>query len=66
MNATIAAGLAGVLVILFLWSYKPKHAGTLPPGPKPFPVLGNVRDLTAKELWLTAAKWAKEYGEELR
>jgi hypothetical protein len=25
--------------------------------------LGNLRDLTAKELWLPAHKWAKQYGE---
>lgn len=35
----------------------------LPPGPKPVPVLGNVRDFQAKELWLPAMNWAKQYGE---
>ncbi|KIM55376.1 hypothetical protein SCLCIDRAFT_134879 [Scleroderma citrinum Foug A] len=33
-----------------------------PPGPKPLPIFGNVRDLTTKELWLRADKWAKEFG----
>jgi hypothetical protein len=34
----------------------------LPPGPRPIPLLGNVLDLTASELWLRAAEWAQEYG----
>ncbi|KAF9479201.1 cytochrome P450 [Pholiota conissans] len=34
-----------------------------PPGPKPLPILGNVRDLTAKELWLPAEGWAREFGD---
>ncbi|KAG1722618.1 cytochrome P450 [Suillus lakei] len=33
-----------------------------PQGPKPLPIIGNVFDLTPKELWLTAFKWARTYG----
>lgn len=62
------AGLAGLLVALFIWFWKQSStkasSSTLPPGPKPVPVLGNVRDLTAKELWLPATQWAKQYGEQ--
>ncbi|KAG9311257.1 cytochrome P450 [Chiua virens] len=38
---------------------------TMPRSPRarsPFPVIGNVADLTTKELWLTADKWAHRYG----
>lgn len=65
MSALVYAGFAALFVALFIWSRKSKSpAAPLPPGPKPVPILGNVRDLTTKELWLPAAKWAKEFGEE--
>ncbi|PPQ90149.1 hypothetical protein CVT25_012460 [Psilocybe cyanescens] len=52
------------LLALFLWFRNSKASSkSLPPGPKPIPLLGNVRDLTAKELWLPAAQWAKQYGD---
>ncbi|KAI9567804.1 cytochrome P450 [Boletus coccyginus] len=41
---------------------RPKPPAPFPPGPKPLPVLGNVADLTSKELWLQAERWAKQYG----
>jgi len=55
---------AALLAVWFLWQRKSKaQAGPLPPGPTPVPILGNVRDLTAKELWLVATKWAKQFGD---
>ncbi|KAK7056368.1 hypothetical protein VNI00_002922 [Paramarasmius palmivorus] len=36
---------------------------SLPPGPKPFPVLGNIRDFKLKEFWLTVTEWARRYGD---
>ncbi|KAI0075610.1 cytochrome P450 [Panus rudis PR-1116 ss-1] len=58
--------LVGLFIVagLYLWS---KHRKTksmvYPPGPKPLPVLGNVMDLTARELWLRATEWARKYGD---
>ncbi|KAJ7244392.1 cytochrome P450 [Mycena haematopus] len=56
--------VVALLAFWFLWHRKSKaQAGLLPPGPTPVPILGNVRDLTAKELWLAATKWAKQFGK---
>ncbi|KAF8629505.1 hypothetical protein AX17_005631 [Amanita inopinata Kibby_2008] len=64
MSTSVYAGLASLLVALFIYFRKPKAStASLPPGPKPLPLLGNIKDLTAKELWLPAAEWAKEFGD---
>ena len=53
------------LVALYLWSRSRKANATLPvpPGPKPLPVIGNIFNLTPKELWLRMTEWARPYGE---
>ncbi|KAJ7148780.1 cytochrome P450 [Mycena crocata] len=55
--ALLAVGFA-------IWLRKSSaHACPLPPGPTPIPILGNIRDLTTKELWLVATKWAEQFGD---
>lgn len=65
MGPSFYAGLAAFLFVVYTWFRKSKASiGPLPPGPKPVPILGNVRDLTTKELWIPATQWAKKYGEQ--
>ncbi|EIW62160.1 cytochrome P450 [Trametes versicolor FP-101664 SS1] len=54
--------LVGIVTLLLTVVLTRKKNGALPPGPKPFPIVGNVLDLTARELWLRATQWAKSYG----
>lgn len=35
----------------------------LPPGPKGYPLIGNVLDIPTSQQWNTYAEWAKVYGE---
>ncbi|KAK2462812.1 hypothetical protein APHAL10511_005203 [Amanita phalloides] len=64
MSTSTTAGLVGLLVALFFWFHKSKVSVIpLPPGPKPLPLVGNIKDLTTKEMWLSATRWAKQYGD---
>jgi hypothetical protein len=59
-SETVIALLA--LLSSFFFLLFRKLARRLPPGPKPWPLLGNVTDLRPKELWLLATDWANRYG----
>ncbi|EGO21511.1 hypothetical protein SERLADRAFT_440764 [Serpula lacrymans var. lacrymans S7.9] len=59
--------ILGVLVSLFvvrlMVNNREKHARcSLPPGPRPFPVVGNVMSVNSKEPWVTYTDWGKTYG----
>jgi len=55
-----------VLLSYFVYRKFVGQAAPLPPGPKPWPLLGNITDLRPNELWLLASDWAKRYGRSLR
>jgi len=65
MSSPVLVASASLLVAIFVWLRKFRPSTPLPPGPVPLPILGNIRDLTAKELWLPALQWAKHYGEHI-
>ncbi|KAF8552662.1 cytochrome P450 [Imleria badia] len=62
LPAALLAATVTISYALYRRFTTPKPSAPLPPGPKPVPVLGNVANLTSKELWLSAEQWAKQYG----
>lgn len=58
----LIAGLLA-LTVLFIWlQFRRTSQYPVPPGPKPLPLVGNIFDLTAKELWRRVTDWAQQYG----
>jgi hypothetical protein len=54
-------------VILIIGTFKVllrRRKGILPPGPRAWPIVGNLSQLPNSKVWETYEKWAKEYGKE--
>ncbi|KAG6902463.1 hypothetical protein C0995_016325 [Termitomyces sp. Mi166 len=39
-----------------------QRSGSFPPGPKGYPLIGNVLDIPSKQEWETFSKWGEQYG----
>lgn len=40
-----------------------RSLGPLPPGPKGWPIIGNILDIPQKNSWLTYSEWRRKYGD---
>ncbi|KAF7346388.1 O-methylsterigmatocystin oxidoreductase [Mycena sanguinolenta] len=48
---------------IFLNTWQRRHP--FPPGPTPYPFVGNFRDLPTKLPWLTYTEWGQKYGSDV-
>ena len=59
--------LAVIVVIIWILLDSRMGAGTgrktkLPPGPKGWPIIGNLLDMPKAQQWFTFSEWKKIYG----
>ncbi|KAJ7490114.1 cytochrome P450 [Mycena galericulata] len=59
-NDLLVLCLALLLSASLLYARRSKHA--LPPGPKGYPLIGNIFDMPTSHSWKTFAKWGEQYG----
>jgi hypothetical protein len=52
-----------LLFFVFLLRARKRSLGRRPPGPKGWPILGNISDIPKKNPWLTYMEWQKIYGD---
>ncbi len=65
---TLDYALAALAVFLCLKVWKRSTAARgapLPPGPKPLPIIGNLRDKPTDHEWLTYSEWKRQYGTRM-
>ncbi|TFK41265.1 cytochrome P450 [Crucibulum laeve] len=66
MSLQASVFYTALLVSLVYWrwrSYKRRRGLPLPPGPKGWPIIGNVYDIPHDHAWLTYAQWGKTFGD---
>ncbi|KDQ58238.1 hypothetical protein JAAARDRAFT_35051 [Jaapia argillacea MUCL 33604] len=62
--AVLTATLAASLLVYQKWAHYRGSGGLpYPPGPKPDPLIGNLRQIPRKKQWITYGEWKKVYGD---
>ena len=58
----LAIVLCTLTVFIVYWMNGKQQGRKLPPGPKKYPLIGNVFSMPSTLEWETYARWGKEYS----
>uniref|UniRef100_A0A1B6LKL5 Cytochrome P450 n=1 Tax=Graphocephala atropunctata TaxID=36148 RepID=A0A1B6LKL5_9HEMI len=51
-----------IIIIIFIYVWKPKRPSNYPPGPAPLPIIGNALDIPQGHLYPIVEEWSQKYG----
>lgn len=60
VGALVCATLVGV--VRYGMEKSSRKVLPLPPGPRPIPIIGNIRGIAINAPWLAYTEWGKRYG----
>nr|BAK09423.1 cytochrome P450 [Postia placenta] len=66
MSANVQLYAATVLLVVaygIVRRLRKRRRASFPPGPRPYPLIGNLRDIPSEAPWKTFAKWSEQYGD---
>ncbi|OSD06956.1 cytochrome P450 [Trametes coccinea BRFM310] len=63
MLAPILFLLVGAILVAFEHFRRRRRLSSLPPGPRGWPIIGNILDMPTSYHWITFADWSKQWGD---
>ncbi|XP_067319264.1 cytochrome P450 2C44-like [Anolis sagrei] len=61
-TALLLIGIISLLLLSAIWNSKMYRKGTMPPGPTPLPIVGNVLQLKGKHFYQAFSEISEKYG----
>ncbi|KAF7366944.1 hypothetical protein MSAN_00953100 [Mycena sanguinolenta] len=66
MSLFLYGAVGALLIALYSYfSHKPRSKLPLPPGPRPWPIVGNLFDMPSTFEWITYMEWSKIYKSDI-
>ena len=58
----LAVALSTLTIFVLYWMNSQRQGRNLPPGPRKYPLIGNLLSKPSTLEWETFARWGKEYS----